>query len=151
MKPWNRYEKTAQAVLDQLREHFGLECVEPKQSVPGASGTDWEIDIVGRSDATKKIVVIECRLAKSRQSQAKLAALAFTIQDTGAERGILVTPKPLQKGAQIVANATGIVHFRLNANSSANDFAGQVLDKLFIGLPSIGDTVQVGIPGIGRT
>lgn len=148
MKAWARYEEAAREILQQLREYFDLERVERKQSFSGASGTVWEIDVVGTSNSTQRLVVIECRLTKGRQSQGKLAALAFTIQDTGAERGIIVTPGPLQKGAKLVAIASGITHFRLDSKSSPNDFLAEALGKLFIGLPSIGDTAHMGVPGI---
>ena len=150
MKEWERYEATARAILKQLHEHFSLGDVQEKQVVRGASGTEWEIDLVGRSDPCDRLVVIECRLTKGRQSQSKIGALAFTIQDTGAESGIIVTPNPLQKGAVLVASHSAIVHFQLDSKSTANDFLVQALEKLFLGIPSVGDTSQFGVPGIRR-
>ncbi len=103
MKGWGRYESTAGEVLKQLAQHFCLGDVEEKQLLSGKSGTDWEIDLVGKSIPSEQRVLIECRLTKGRQSQSKIAAFAFSIQDTGAERGIIVTPNPFQKGAEPAA------------------------------------------------
>ena len=47
MQDWERYEQTAQYLLNEFAEHFGLGRVEDKQVVPGASGTEWEIDAKG--------------------------------------------------------------------------------------------------------
>jgi hypothetical protein len=150
LKDWERYEQAAREILKQLREHFDLADVTGKQSFQGASGTDWEIDVVGIAKTTGKIVDIECRLTKGRQSQAKLAALAFTIKDVGGDRGIIVTPKPLQKGSKLVAQSAGITHFKLDSKSEANNFFAEALGKMFLGIPSLGDTCQFGEPGIGR-
>lgn len=39
MKDWERYEQTAQYLLNAFATHFGLGSVEGKQIVPGESGT----------------------------------------------------------------------------------------------------------------
>lgn len=44
---WERYEGVARDLLDQFREHFGLDRVESKQRIAGRSGTSWEIDAKG--------------------------------------------------------------------------------------------------------
>jgi Restriction endonuclease len=143
-KKWELYENASREVLAQLLHHFGLASVSEKGTVAGTSGTEWEIDIVGRSDATNALVVVECRLTKSKQAQTDIAAMAFTMMDTGAESGIMITPEPLQKGAKIVAKSAGIVHFQLDEKSLSNDFLAKMLEKLFIGIPSIGDTSMFG-------
>lgn len=150
MKDWERYEEVAREILKQLREHFSLSDVQGKQIVKGLSWAEWEIDGAGTSCSSERLVVIECRLTKARQSQSKIAALAFTIQDIGAERGIIVTPNPLQKGAEVVARSSDITHFKLDSKSTSNDFLAKVIGKLFLGIPSIGETFKVGIPGIQR-
>jgi len=148
MKAWERYEATAQEILQRLREHFSFVEVEGKQVLQGASGTEWEIDLVARSDPSERLVVIECRFTKGRQSQSKIGALAFTIRDTGAERGIIVTPNPLQKGAALVASHSEIMHFQLDLRSTSNNFLAQALGKLFLGIPSVGDISLFGVSGI---
>jgi hypothetical protein len=148
MKHWERYEETAKEILNQLRDYFQLSDVQRKQSLEGRSGTNWQIDVVDIAESTGNAVIIECRMTKERQSQEKVAAIAFRIQDVGGERGILVTPKPLQKGAERVAESAGIVHFRLDPTSTTNDFFAEALGNMFIGIPSLGDTSQIGEPAI---
>ena len=47
---WLPYEQVARELLNRFSDEFGLDRVEPKQSLPGASGTVWEIDAKGVSD-----------------------------------------------------------------------------------------------------
>ena len=148
MKDWERYEEASREILKKLCEHFDLGDVQGKQIVKGLSGAEWEIDGVGISYSTEKLVVIECRLTKGRQSQSKIAALAFTMKDISAERGIIVTPNPLQKGAEVVARSSGITHFKLDSKSTSSDFLAQLIGKIFLGIPSIEETSKVGMPGI---
>ena len=150
MKDWKRYEKATKEILNRLREHFELSDVLGKQQLRGASGTDWEIDVVGTAETTGKVVVIECRLTKGRQSQSKLAALSFTIADVGGDRGIIVTPHSLQRGAKLIAQSSGITHFKLDPSSTTNDFFAEALGNMFLGVPSLGDTSQFGEPVIRR-
>lgn len=149
MKDWRRYEVVAREILERLRQYFGLIQVEKKQLIAGASGTEWEIDAIGIAQGGGK-VLIECRLTKSPQTQADLGAFAFTIIDTGSESGIMVTTQLLQEGASKVANAQGIVSVRLNPRSTPENFALEMLDRLFLGVPSIDVAGSVGRPSIGR-
>lgn len=45
-KASDKYEEVANYLLGQFSEHFGLglECVEGKQKLVGASGMEWTID-----------------------------------------------------------------------------------------------------------
>jgi len=150
MKDWERYEETARQILKRLREYFGLSDVQGKQTLQGASGTYWEVDALATTESSHKYVIIECRLTKQRQSQANLGALAFIIQDIGGERGIIVTPKPLQKGAGLIAQAENIMHFKLQPSSTIDNFIAEALGKMFLGLPSLGDTSRIDPPVIGH-
>jgi hypothetical protein len=112
---WEQYEQVAIYLLNQFAHEFGLDHVEGKQTVPGHSGTTWEIDGKGvRVGPEEAIVVVECRrYLNSRQSQEKVAGLAFRLTDTGASGGILVSPLGLQEGAKKVAGYSDIVDVRL--------------------------------------
>ena len=114
-KRWKTYEEVAAYLLNQFAEHFGVGKFEGKQIVAGDSGTEWEIDAKGCSDDGIKFLVVECkRHTKSGISQAITAALAWSIQDTGASGGILVSPFGLQEGAEKVATKAGIVEVILD-------------------------------------
>jgi hypothetical protein len=107
--PWRSYEEVAQHLLGQIAEQFGLGRVEGKQIVSGTSGASWEIDAKGVAQTGEGFVIIECRRhTKQGVSQEQIGGLAFRIQDTGAEGGIIVSPLPLQSGAKLVAESEGI-------------------------------------------
>ena len=104
-KEWKTYEEVATYLLNSMAAEFGLDLVEGKQSVKGLrSGTNWEIDAKGIIENGRKFIVVECRQNKSsKQKQKDLGALAYVINDTGAEGGIVVSHLGLQEGAHKVA------------------------------------------------
>jgi hypothetical protein len=60
--------------------------------------------------------------------------LAYSIIDTGALGGIIVSPFGLQEGADKVAAAEKIISVRLNADSTPTEFAFQFLKKLCLSI-----------------
>ena len=134
-KQWQSYEEVAAHLLNQLSEHFGVGRFEGKQIVPGDSGTEWELDAKGCSEGDNHVIVVECkRHTKKGISQAITAALAWTIQDTGATGGILVSPIGLQAGAKKVAEKANIVEVTLNQNSTTTDYVLRFLNQIHIGI-----------------
>jgi hypothetical protein len=133
---WKSYEEVATYLLNQCACELGLSKVEGKQSVPGLrSQTEWEIDAKGVSEGNEGFVIIECRrYTTSKQSQERIASLAYRILDTGAQRAIIVSPLGLQEGAQKVAQAERIVNVQLSPDSTPYEFAMQFLNKIFIGV-----------------
>src|SRR5215210_705819 len=99
MAKWESYEQVAAYLLNQFASEFGLERVEGKQKVVGQrSGTDWEIDAKGFRSGDTGFVIVECRrYTTSKQNQGKVGALAYSIIDSGAEGGIIVSPLGLQE------------------------------------------------------
>jgi len=149
VKDWERYEQVSREVLENLRDHLGLQDVQSKSMIKGRSGVEWEVDAIAKSAQTKRLVVIECRLTKGRQSQSNIASLVLTCEDVGAGKAIIVTPNPLQRGASILANYHGVMHFKLDPKSSESDFLAEAIGKLFLGIPSIGESSNIGTPSIG--
>jgi hypothetical protein len=134
-KEWHDYEQVAQYLLEQFASHFGLGRVEGKQVLPGASGTEWEIDAKGIRADGGGIVLIECRrYTTSKLSQESLAAIAFRISDTGAQGGITVSPFDLQKGAKLVAAHANVAHVTLRPGSTTTEYVMRFLDRVFVGL-----------------
>ncbi len=134
-KSWQSYEEVAAYLLNKFAEHFGLECVEGKQCIPGTSGTDWEIDAKGVADNGEGFLIVECkRYTKSRLDQERIGGLAFRIQDTGAIGGIVVSPLDLQDGAKKVAAHANIHHVILSPNSTPAQYFLQFLNDTFIGI-----------------
>ena len=144
-KSWQSYEEVTTYLLNQFAEHFGLECVEGKQLVPGTSGTDWEIDAKGVAKNGEGFLIVECKHRKCRLNQAILGSLAYSIQDTGAQGGIVVTPIDLQKGAKKIAAHENIHHVILDPNSTKNQYVLRFLKKVFVGV-----TASVGISAEAR-
>lgn len=140
-KTWRTYEEVAQYLLNQFAEHFKLGSVEGKQIVPGESGTEWEIDAKGVKSDGDGFLIVECRrYTKSRLNQERMAALAFRIQDTGAQGGIVVSPFELQSGAKKVAAYSNVQHVTLDPRSTTSDYMMKFLNQIFVGLS---DTISV--------
>jgi hypothetical protein len=134
-KEWRTYEQVAQYLLERFASHFGLGRVEGKQLVPGASGTNWEIEAKGIKIGGEGIVLIECRRhTKSKLSQEQLGGLAFRIKDTAAQGGIIVSPLELQKGAKLVAAHENITQVILDAKSTTTEYVMKFLNSIFVGL-----------------
>lgn len=149
MKDWERYEQASREILENLREHLGLQDVQSKSMVNGKSGVEWEIDAIAKSARTGRLVIIECRLTKRRQGQSNIASLVLECEDVGAEKAIIVTPNPLQRGASILAKHHAVTHFKLDPRSSGSDFLAEAIGKLFLGIPSIEGSSNLGTPSIG--
>jgi hypothetical protein len=140
---WKTYEEVAAFVLNQCAEQFGLERFEGKQSVPGQTGTEWELDARGWFADGKTFVVVECKNHKDTAiSQALTGSLAYTISDTGAAGGFLVSPNGLQAGAKKVAAASRITEVKLNPKSTTAAYFGEWLGSLRAGF---NDRVGVNI------
>ena len=87
-EPWEIYEQVAGELLAKLSTALGLELepVEGKQTLPGESGTEWEIDRVGTTKGGGKVVAIECRrYPDDTLNQQPIAAMAYTMRDVGAK------------------------------------------------------------------
>jgi hypothetical protein len=153
---WKTYEDVARHLLAQFGEHFGLEDVEGKQKIKGMrSGTDWEIDAKGRKTGENEMfIIMEFRSGTSSgQKQGDLGALCWSIIDTRASGGIIVSPLPLQEGAKKVAQAGDIVEVTLNENCSTTDYVMQFLNKVMVGvglsLNSMIPSVSVSVTATG--
>ena len=133
MKDWERYEQTAQYLLNEFASHFGLGSVEGKQIVPGESGAEWQIDAKGVKISGEGFLIVECRRWKSRLSQEDVGALAYRINDTGAQGRILVTPAKLQSGAQKIAEHENIYHVVLDQESTTENYVIAFLNKVIAG------------------
>jgi hypothetical protein len=131
-KPWECYESVAVNLLNRFATVFGLDRVEGKQKINGKT-TAWQIDAKGVRESDGATILVECRRKKRKLDQETLGAIAYRIQDTGAERGIVVTPWELQSGAARIADAGEIIVVQLDTNSTPTDFAMRFLGRLMVG------------------
>ncbi len=146
-KAWTNYEHVARHLLEQFANHFGLGRVEGKQLVPGASGTEWELDAKAVRAEGEGIIIVECRrYPNSRLTQEEVGGLAFRISDIGADGAILVSPLDLQTGTKLVAESAAIQHVRLRPDSTTTDYLMRHLNNVFVGLSdTLGFTETVHI------
>jgi hypothetical protein len=135
-KLWLSYEEVAAYLLNRFANEFGLSSVEGKQKVPGLrSDTPWEIDGKGITEDGKGFFIVECRrYTSSKQNQGNAGKLAYSIIDSGAAGGIVVSPLGLQKGAKKIATRENIITVTLTPNSTPAEFAIQFLNKLCLGV-----------------
>lgn len=134
MREFETYEHVASYLLNQFASEFGLEYVEGKQSVEGKA-TSWEIDAKGIKKGGVGFLVVECRrYPKHKDNQKGVAALAFTIIDTGATGGIHVSPLGFQSGARKIANLKNIIEVKLDEKSTKHEFVLEFLNKVMVGI-----------------
>ena len=131
---WQCYEEVAQYLLNQFAEHFGIDCVEESQSIPGQSGTNWVIDAKGVKDNETGFLIVECRRHNRRIEQGYVGQVAYEIIDTGAKGGIIVSPLGFQKGAKKVAEYSNIESVILDPQSTKKEYIIKFLNRIFIGL-----------------
>jgi hypothetical protein len=150
-KSWRTYEEVATFLLNDLSASFQLDRVEGTQPVAGLrSGTTWEIDAKGVKEGDSGFVLVEVRrYTSSRLSQEDLAAVAYRIQDTGAVGGIVVSPLPLQIGAQRIAEAANIVAVQLNENSTTTEYMLRFLSRVMVSLAP--EALISGVSVLGGT
>jgi len=134
-KQWRKYEEVAQFLLDKFADQLGLERVEAKQKIIGLiSGRKIEIDGKGVRQGNGGIVVVECKKFKDRVEAEKLEALAFRIQDAGADGGIIVTPIDLQAGAKKIAESQDIITVRMPQDSTIENYVFKLFSQVFAGV-----------------
>jgi Restriction endonuclease len=141
-KTWKTYEEVAAYVLKMVGKKFGLADVEGKQKVPGKA-TVWEIDAKGIQESDGALVIIECRrYTSSRLSQEDVGSIAIRIHDTGAAGGIIVSPHPLQRGAQKVSKAYNIQHVQLDPSSTRDNWIAKIQGVMTFGVT---ETTRLGM------
>jgi hypothetical protein len=132
MVTWQSYEDAASAVISDLRRELGLDSVEGRQRLQGASGTEWEIDGKAVLERQGGFLVVEARRhTSSGIKQEALAAVAYRIHDLGAQGGLIVSPLPLQQGAQLIASRENIDHIKLASWSTADNYLAQFMGRNF--------------------
>lgn len=138
---WKIYEDAARKVLIDIRKELGVEAVEGKQTLSGINA-NWEIDAKAWCENSNNFLVIEVRRhTKAGLSQESVAAIAYRIQDLGASGGVIVSPKPIQKGAKPIALNANISHVRLSPDSTTERYLAEFMGRRFHGV-SITESVQ---------
>ena len=132
-KKSQEYENLTRKILNdnRIRPYLDLARVEAyDHPFPGKkTGTIWKADAFGY-DLDGGLVLIECKhYKKGKLKQSQVSGFAYTIHDTEAKRGIIVTPLGLQSGAIKVAKAENITLIRLDYNSTDKDFTVHLVNR----------------------
>ena len=131
--PWVIYENAARRVLGDIRQELGITSVEGKQTLEGNSGASWEVDARALKEGSEGFLLVEVRRhTSSGVKQEAVAAIAYRIQDLGGSGGIIVSPLPLQEGAQRVAASTDIAHVLLSPDSSPENYLAEFMGRRFL-------------------
>jgi len=99
-------------------------------------------------DGTGFVVLEARRYTTSRLNKKAVASLAWTIRDTGARGGLIVSPLGLQAGAQALAGSQDIVAVHLSAESTTADYVLSFLGEVMFGKA---DGLQVSASLLGGT
>lgn len=129
---WRNYEQVAEYLLDKFSSDYGFTRVEGKQHASGKSGTQWEID--AKAIRGENFFIVECKKWKNTIDQETVGGLAFRIDDTSADGGILVSPMDFQKGAKLVAASNNIMHAQLPTDSTIDNYLMKFMGEVKIGI-----------------
>ena len=134
-KAWKSFEDAFRAILEDHKDFFGLDSIEPTPGKAEAkSGYVYDIEVTGYSKGDEKLVLFECR-RKSRNLEPKDAGeFAYRIQMTGAKKGYFVTTleKGLAEGAKTIADYAQIYHIRLSENATPQEYLMKYLNNFFV-------------------
>ncbi len=107
---WGGFEK----LIAQLHE-TGTVTVERDVILTGRSGAKRQIDVLVRhkEGLYEHLIVVECKYWNSRVKRLHVDALATTIREVGASRGVIFSTKGFQEGAATQARHENISLFKL--------------------------------------
>lgn len=132
---WKKYEAASRKIIQILCDEFGIASVQGETKLIGKCGTEWSVEGTATLINGEGFLVLECRRYKTKRlNQEALGGLAYRIQDTGAAGGIIVSPLPLQKGAQYIAEAENIIPIQIESWSTAEYYLAKILGKTFRGI-----------------
>jgi hypothetical protein len=104
IKKWQKYEEEAAAFFGQL----GLE-VALSARVKGARAVHAvDVLVTGTRAGIEQMWIVECKRRLRALEKVHVAALAEIVQDTGADRGILVCEAGFQSGAIRLAQTRNV-------------------------------------------
>jgi hypothetical protein len=115
------YEEVAAVLLHQMAAEFGVPRGDGRQTARGKA-PNWEIEVNGSAVNGAMFLVVACRWHKTPHlSQAAMGGLAYRIEETGAQGGIVVRRLGVQDGAEHIAAAATMQTVHLDANHTGTD------------------------------
>ena len=145
---WGGFER----LVAQLHE-TGEVRVDHNVIVPGRSGAPRQIDVLIRhkQGLYEHLVVAECKFWNSAVERAHVDALATTVREVGASRGVIFSTKGFQSGAITQAQHDSIDLFVVrNLTDEEWGLPGRVIDFFLQVIQlSVGSVTTEGVSAIG--
>ncbi|MBE7156918.1 MAG: restriction endonuclease [Rhodospirillales bacterium] len=126
VKDWGGFEK----LVASLHE-TGEVTVQHNVTLPGRSGAERQIDVLvrHRQGLYEHLIVIECKYWNKNVQRLHVDALATTVREVGASRGVIFSTKGFQSGAVAQAEHENIALFKVRDLTDDEWGApGQVVD-----------------------
>jgi hypothetical protein len=124
----DKWETAVKAILGELGGFLGLTELEgdPQTKIRLAGdATKWQCDLIAlralKDAPDSKRVRIECKCWSDGVEQNDVAALAWSLQDTGAD-GLIVVNREMQDGAQKVAKKAQIGVLEFTPGDTAGNY-----------------------------
>jgi hypothetical protein len=149
----DKWEIAIKTILQDLSDFLQITNVEgepkTKMKLAGNSGAKWQCDLVAlramKDTTDMKRVKIECKCsARDGIEQKELAAMAWSLEDTGAA-GLIVVNKELQDGAQKVAEQAEIGVLEFTPGDSEGNYRAKLTNWFEHTVYALGFSVNVGI------
>ena len=146
---WVGFEK----LVAELHE-TGEVTVQHNVILPGRSGAPRQIDVLIRhkQGLYEHLVVAECKYWNSSVERRDVDALATTLREVGASRGVIFSTKGFQSGAITQAKHENIdLYIVRDLTDDEWGLPGRIVDMfLQIVQPSIGNVTSHGVTKIGN-
>ena len=140
---WRSYEELTKDIYERLGRASGvtIECWGPACRVRGSSGTSYQIDVLtSHTDGLHTYrTAIDCKHWKRRVGRPSVAKLSSMLDDTGIEKGVLVSLRGFTEPAERFAAGKRISLVRLRPVTDA-DWNG-LIRRLSIDLCLLQDAV----------
>ncbi|MDE0302624.1 MAG: restriction endonuclease [Gammaproteobacteria bacterium] len=130
---WQSYEKLVKDIYQELGKAAGvkIECWGPACRAQGKSGEYHQIDVLTSHDDgihTYK-TAIECKYWNKKVSKRSILELSSMLQDTGIEKGVLISKSGFTNSAKMVAklNNVSLIHLK-----NQKILIGMDISKIFL-------------------
>jgi hypothetical protein len=121
--------------LERFKDELKLATIEPPCDVAlPREGGSFKADAVAYDLDGRKFIIEYRQHKTSRLAQEAMFALSYRVIESNSAGGFVVTPLPLQKGANLCAKANNILSIELGENSTPEEFSIKFLNKIFVGL-----------------
>ena len=121
---WQSYEELTKDIYEALGQASGvsIECWGPTCRVSGSSGTSYQIDVLTSHTAGlhRYRTAVDCKYWNRRVGQSSVAKLSSMLDDTGIEKGVLVSLCGFAKPARRFAASKRISLVRLRPASETD-------------------------------